>query len=75
MGRQPWTVFGLPTTGQSDSPGVTASSVIISLTTFTLLYAALAGIAGWLTVRHVKGGAPEAAERPATEEPLPVFQY
>jgi len=54
---------------------VTASSVIISLTTFTLLYAALAAIAGWLTVRHVKGGAPEEAERPATEEPLPVFQY
>jgi hypothetical protein len=42
---------------------------------FTLLYAGLAAIAGWLTVRHVKGGAPEEAERLATEEPLPVFQY
>ena len=43
MGRQPWTVFGLLTTAQSVSPGVTVSSVIISLTTFTLLYAAPGG--------------------------------
>ena len=75
MGRQPWTVFGLLTTAQSVSPGVTLSSVIISLTTFTLLYAALAGIAWWLTVRHVKAGAPVQAEQPGAPEPLPVFQY
>ena len=75
MGRQPWTVFGLLTTAQSVSPGVTVSSVIISLTTFTLLYAALAGIAWWLTVRHVKAGAPAEAEQPGAPEPLPVFQY
>ncbi len=75
MGRQPWTVFGLLTTAQSVSPGVTASSVIISLTVFTLLYAGLAGIAWWLTVRHVKEGAPVEAEHPGAPEPLPVFQY
>jgi cytochrome d ubiquinol oxidase subunit I len=76
MGRQPWTVFGLLTTAKSVSPGVTASSVIISLTVFTLLYAGLAAIAGWLTVRHVKAGAPaEAGPRPGASEPLPVFQY
>jgi cytochrome d ubiquinol oxidase subunit I len=75
MGRQPWTVFGLLTTAQSVSPGVTASSVIISLTVFTLLYAGLAGIAWWLTVRHVKEGAPVEAEQPGAPEPLPVFQY
>ncbi len=75
MGRQPWTVFGLLTTTQSDSPGVTASSVIISLTVYTLLYAGLAAIAGWLTVRHVKEGAPEESEQPGASEPLPVFQY
>jgi len=54
---------------------VAASSVIISMTVFTLLYAALAAIAGWLTVRHVKAGAPAEPERPAAEEPLPVFSY
>ena len=75
MGRQPWTVFGLLTTAKSVSAGVTASSVIISMTVFTLLYAALAAIAGWLTVRHVKAGAPAEPERPAAEEPLPVFSY
>ena len=75
MGRQPWTVFGLLTTAQSVSPGVTVSSVIISLTTFTLLYAVLAGIAWWLTVRHVKAGAPAEAGQPGAPEPLPVFQY
>jgi cytochrome bd ubiquinol oxidase subunit I len=75
MGRQPWTVFGLLTTAQSVSPGVTVSSVIISLTVFTLLYAGLATIAGWLTVRHVKEGAPVEADQPGTPEPLPVFQY
>jgi cytochrome bd ubiquinol oxidase subunit I len=75
MGRQPWTVFGLLTTAQSVSPGVTISSVIISLTTFTLLYASLAGIAWRLTVRHVKAGAPAEAEHPGAPEPFPVFQY
>jgi len=75
MGRQPWTVFGLLTTAKSVSPGVTASSVIISMTVFTLLYAALAGIAWWLTVRHVKAGAPAEAGQPGAPEPLPAFQY
>jgi len=42
---------------------------------FTLLYAVLAGIAWWLTVRHVKAGAPAEAEQPGAAEPLPVFQY
>jgi cytochrome bd ubiquinol oxidase subunit I len=69
-------VFGLLTTAKSVSPGVTASSVIISLAVFTLLYAGLAAIAGWLTVRHVKAGAPpEAESKPGTPEPQPVFQY
>ena len=75
MGRQPWTVFGLLTTAQSVSPGVTASSVIISLTVFTLLYGGLAAIAGWLTVRHVEGRCPGRGQQPGTSEPLPVFQY
>jgi cytochrome bd ubiquinol oxidase subunit I len=75
MGRQPWTVFGLLTTAQSVSPGVPASSVIISLTVFTLLYAGLAVIAFWLTGRHVRAGAPAEAEQPGAAEPLPVFQY
>jgi cytochrome d ubiquinol oxidase subunit I len=75
MGRQPWTVFGLMTTAQSVSPGVTVSSVIISMTVFTLLYGGLAAIAWWLIVKHVKAGAPVQAEHPDGAEPLPVFSY
>ena len=75
MGRQPWTVFGLLKTTQSVSPGVTAADVIISMTVFTLLYAALAVIAGWLTVRHVKGGPPDEEKPSSSPERLPVFTY
>ena len=75
MGRQPWTVFGLLTTAKSASPGVTASSVIISMTIFTLLYAGLAAIAFWLVANHVKHGAPAEAAAPGAPEPLPAFQY
>ena len=52
--------------------------MIISLTVFTLLYAGLAAIAGWLTIRHVQAGAPAESDANgpgAAEEPLPVFSY
>jgi cytochrome d ubiquinol oxidase subunit I len=74
MGRQPWTVFGVLKTAQSVSPCVTASSVIISMTAFTLVYAALAAIAGWLAVRHVKDG-PAADAAQESGDPQPVFSY
>jgi cytochrome bd ubiquinol oxidase subunit I len=78
MGRQPWTVFGVLRTAQSASQGVTASSVIISMIVFTLLYAALAAIAGWLMIHHVRDGAPQEpaeSQPPGADEPLPVFSY
>jgi cytochrome d ubiquinol oxidase subunit I len=45
---------------------------------FTVLYAALAAIAGWLVLRHVRGGAPEESgepQAPGAGEPQPVFSY
>jgi cytochrome bd ubiquinol oxidase subunit I len=75
MGRQPWTVFGVLQTSQSVSPGVSAASVIISLSVFTLLYAALAAIAGWLMIHHVQAGAAEEPAAPGADESLPVFSY
>jgi cytochrome bd-type quinol oxidase subunit 1 len=63
------TVQGI--TRQSVSPGVTASSVIISLAVFTLLYGFLAAIAGWLAIRQVKDGAPALAEGSAGEPCTP----
>jgi cytochrome d ubiquinol oxidase subunit I len=77
MGRQPWTVFGVLKTSQSVSPGVTASSVIISMTVFTLLYAGLAATAGWLMFRHVRDGAPAEPDPSAADagDSRPVFSY
>jgi cytochrome bd ubiquinol oxidase subunit I len=75
MGRQPWTVFGVLTTRQSVSPGVTPSSVIISMVVFTLLYGALAAIAGKIAFRHLRAGAPEESEAPSDQPQLPVFTY
>jgi cytochrome d ubiquinol oxidase subunit I len=74
MGRQPWTVFGVLRTSASVSAGVTPSSVIISMTVFTLLYAALAIIAGRLAFQHVREGLP-AEEAESAAQPLPVFSY
>jgi cytochrome bd ubiquinol oxidase subunit I len=75
MGRQPWTVFGVLKTQQSVSAGVTPSSVIISMTIFTLLYATLAVIAGKLAIRHVRSGAPDEAGQTDTDARQPVFTY
>jgi cytochrome d ubiquinol oxidase subunit I len=75
MGRQPWTVFGVLKTQQSVSPGVTPSSVIISMTVFTLLYAALAVIAGKIAFRHVRDGIPDEPEQAEADTRQPVFSY
>ncbi|MCO5999752.1 cytochrome ubiquinol oxidase subunit I [Actinoallomurus rhizosphaericola] len=74
IGRQPWTVFGVLRTKDGVSPGVGLGSVVTSLTVFTLLYAALAVIAGVLMVRYVRSG-PPSEEETTTEEPLPAFSY
>jgi cytochrome bd ubiquinol oxidase subunit I len=76
MGRQPWTVYGVLGTSASVSPGVSGWTVLTSMIVFTVLYAALAGIAGWLLIRHVKAGpAPVEAGGTGTSEPVPVFTY
>ncbi|MFZ0047594.1 MAG: cytochrome ubiquinol oxidase subunit I, partial [Streptosporangiaceae bacterium] len=75
MGRQPWTVFGVLKTQQSVSPGVTPSSVIISMTVFTLLYATLAVIAGKIAFRHVRDGIPDEPEQAEADTRQPVFSY
>jgi cytochrome d ubiquinol oxidase subunit I len=59
MGRQPWTVFGLMTTANAVSPGVSAGEVWTSLIAFTLLYGVLAVIEIGLVLRTIRAGAPE----------------
>ena len=82
MGRQPWTVFGVLQTRASVSPGVSGGTVLTSMIVFTVLYASLAVIAGYLMIRHVKHGPEPAAPigtggtgGSGTAEPIPVFPY
>ena len=63
MGRQPWVVQGLLLTRDASSPTVGVGYVATSLIGFTLLYAVLAAIAGWLAVREMRAGTtPESAD-------------
>ena len=66
-GRQPWLVFGLFTTADGVSPGVSAGEVLTSLLVFTLLYGVLAVVEVGLTLRYIRAGAPPAP-RPPDEE-------
>ena len=77
MGRQPWTVFGLMTTANAVSPGVSAGEVVTSLVTFTLLYGVLAVVEIGLTLRTVRAGAapaPVPDEGGGADRPL-VYAY
>jgi cytochrome d ubiquinol oxidase subunit I len=64
MGRQPWVVFGLMTTTNGDSPGVSPTEAWISLVTLTLLYGGLAVIEVGLILRTIKKGADSFEEPP-----------
>ncbi|MBP6994514.1 MAG: cytochrome ubiquinol oxidase subunit I [Phycicoccus sp.] len=57
VGRQPWIVYGLMTTTYGVSPSVSAAEVLISMTVYTLLYAALAVVEVKLFLTYVRRGA------------------
>ena len=57
MGRQPWAVFGLMTTEQAVSPGVSAAEMLISLLALTGIYAVLAVIEVRLMLTFIRRGA------------------
>lgn len=58
-GRQPWIVYGLLRVDQAVSPNVPASSIWLSLTGFTLVYAILAVAAIYLVRKFVIEGPAE----------------
>ncbi|NBM20182.1 cytochrome ubiquinol oxidase subunit I [Streptomyces sp. GC420] len=64
MGRQPWSVYGLMTTADAVSPGVTVAEQFTSLGIFTALYAVLAVVEVKLIVKYAKAG-------PVDEQPPP----
>ena len=64
MGRQPWAVFGLMTTQQAVSPGVSVTEALISVIALTALYGVLAVVEVRLLLHTIKGGAEEYVEPP-----------
>jgi cytochrome d ubiquinol oxidase subunit I len=78
MGRQPWVVFGLMTTAQGVSPGVSVFEAWVSVIALTSLYAVLAVIEFGLMWRYIKLGAPAYEEPPdhTSDEDRPLaFAY
>ena len=79
VGRQPWIVNGMMTTASGVSSSVPASSVLISMVIFTLLYGALAVVEVKLMLKYIRPGAVpvsvpvDPADR-HDDEPL-VFAY
>ncbi|WP_437585038.1 cytochrome ubiquinol oxidase subunit I [Paramicrobacterium sp. CJ85] len=69
MGRQPWLVFGLLTTEDGVSPGVSGISVLISLLVFTIVYGSLAVVEFRLIVRAVQKGPDPLEADEDSEEP------
>lgn len=69
VGRQPWTVFGLLTTEDSVSPGVTAGEVLFSLIVFTLIYTVLLFVLVYLFVRTARKG-PEGGREADRPDPM-----
>lgn len=64
MGRQPWAVFGLMTTDQAVSPGVSATEMWISLLTLTAVYGVLAVVEVKLLLTYIRRGADTLPEPP-----------
>ncbi|WP_067178101.1 cytochrome ubiquinol oxidase subunit I [Microtetraspora niveoalba] len=76
MGRQPWTVYGVLRTAASVSPGVDVTTVALSLTAFTVVYAVLAVITAMLMARHVKAGPPDlTADKEPADPSVPALTY
>jgi cytochrome d ubiquinol oxidase subunit I len=78
MGRQPWVVFGLMTTAQGVSPGVSVFEAWVSVIALTSIYAILAVVEFGLMWRYIKLGAPAYEEPPdhTSDEDRPLaFAY
>ena len=76
LGRQPWVVFGLLKTSQSNSPNVSTTDVIITLSGYIVIYSVLIAIGSWLMWREAKHGPDEQdSQPPGTDSPNLVLAY
>ncbi|ODT10540.1 MAG: cytochrome BD ubiquinol oxidase subunit I [Microbacterium sp. SCN 70-18] len=81
MGRQPWIVFGLMLTEDGVSPSVPGWTVLISLLSFTAIYAILAVVEFGLIVKAAQQGPdplpgpddPEPRDRAVEDTPTTVY--
>jgi cytochrome bd ubiquinol oxidase subunit I len=64
MGRQPWVVFGVMTTANGVSPGVSTTEALISVIALTGVYAVLAVIEVGLLLKVIRQGAEPFEEPP-----------
>lgn len=67
MGRQPWVVYGLLLTANGVSLAVSATTVWISMITFTVLYGALAVVEVGLIWKYAKAGPPPITSEQADD--------
>jgi cytochrome d ubiquinol oxidase subunit I len=82
MGRQPWVVQGLLRTADASSPTVDATSIVLSMVGFTVLYGILGAIGLRLFVRTANAGpdkpaddGPEGPRAPGPPSPDLVLTY
>jgi cytochrome d ubiquinol oxidase subunit I len=69
FGRQPWVVYGLMLTEQGVSNTVPASWVMLSLVTYTLLYAVLIVADVYLLLKYARKEPDDETEQPETAAP------
>ncbi len=74
-GRQPWVVQGLLKTADAVSPSITAGQVIMSLTVFLSLYAALGVLDFILMRRYARLDLPEIEDAGSTSATPPAVAF
>jgi cytochrome bd ubiquinol oxidase subunit I len=74
-GRQPWIVQGLQLTRNGVSPSVSATSIVLSLLVFVLLYGAMAAIDAVLMIKYARRELPPATEPDGTEAAATAMTY
>jgi cytochrome bd ubiquinol oxidase subunit I len=74
-GRQPWIVQGIMLTKNGISPTVSTTMLVISLTTFVLLYGVLATVDLLLMLKYSREQLPPARAEANADAPVPAVQY
>ena len=74
-GRQPWIVQGIMLTKNGISSSVSATSIVISLVVFVLLYGVLATVDLMLMLKYSRQQLPPARADADADAPVPAVQY